>query len=387
MDDEQPRRAPGPWRATGYAAEQVVWLVPLLLAFVLVVVGSVLVLIVVGIPLLLVGLPLLRAAARRHRRIAGRLLGRELPSTYRRPEGSGPMQWLSAAARDPLSWRDLVWALWAVTLGWAVSLIVVVLLLAVATGVLWWFGAVPLMRMRSQVDRTLLAPGTAEQLEERVDVLTRTRADAVDASAAELRRLERDLHDGTQARLVAVSMSLGMAEQQLDSDPDRARRTIADARTATTAALGELRSVVRGIHPPVLADRGLEGAVRALALDMAEPVQVTGSLPGRPPAPVESAVYFAVAECLANAAKHAGHQHAWVELDYQDGVLRVVVGDDGHGGADADAGTGMRGVMRRLAAFDGTMEVASPADGPTIVTLELPCDLSSPKTTPSSGPD
>ena len=151
--------------------------------------------------------------------------------------------------------------------------------------------------------------------------LTQSRAAAVDHSAAELRRLERDLHDGTQARLVAVSMSLGMAEELFESDPAAARRTVSEARAATSAAIADLRSVVRGIHPPVLADRGLDGAIRALALDMAVPVEVVGALAGRPPAPIESAVYFAVAECLANSAKHAGHRQAWVELSHERGVL------------------------------------------------------------------
>jgi signal transduction histidine kinase len=135
----------------------------------------------------------------------------------------------------------------------------------------------------------------------------------------------------------------------------------------------------------VLADRGLSGAVEALALDMAVPVAVDHRLARRPPAPVESALYFAVAECLANIGKHAGAEHAWVELRYADGVLTTVVGDDGRGGADPDRGTGMRGVMRRLSAFDGTMRVSSPDRGPTLITLEVPCALSSPKTTPSSG--
>jgi signal transduction histidine kinase len=254
------------------------------------------------------------------------------------------------------------------------------------------------MALRSRVDLFFLTQGATERLQQRVEVLTRSRADVVDHSAAELRRLERDLHDGTQARLVAVSMSLGLAEAQFDSDPETARRTVNEAREATSAAIADLRSVVRGIHPPVLADRGLDGAVRALALDMAVPVEVTGGILGRAPLPVESALYFAVAECLANSAKHAGHQHAWVELSHADGVLRVVVGDDGRGGADVDRGTGMRGVMRRLAAFDGTMAVSSPAGGPTLVTLEVPCVLSdpsdpsrgagssSPRTTPSSAP-
>jgi len=162
----------------------------------------------------------------------------------------------------------------------------------------------------------------------------------------------------------------------LDKDPKKAQQILSEARSTTGAALGDLRSVVRGIHPPVLADRGLLGAVQALALDMAIPVEVTAKLDGRPPAPVESAVYFAVAECLANTGKHAAAEHAWVALEHGDGVLTAVVGDDGRGGADPGAGTGMRGVMRRLSAFDGSMSVSSPHRGPTLVTLEVPCVLS-----------
>jgi signal transduction histidine kinase len=212
----------------------------------------------------------------------------------------------------------------------------------------------------------------------------------VDHNATELRRLERDLHDGAQARLVALSMSLGMADAAFEEDPEKARQLVNDARSTTAAAIGDLRSVVRGIHPPVLADRGLAGAVQAIALDMAIPVCVDVRVEGRPPAPVESAVYFGIAECLANIGKHSGAAHAWITLGHEvtDGVgaLRAVVGDDGRGGADPNAGTGMLGVMRRLAAFDGTMSVSSPAGGPTLVTLEVPCALSSPKTTRSSAP-
>jgi len=380
---------PGRLLLTGYAAEQVLWLVPLLIALVLTLVGGVLVLVWIGIPLLLGGVWSLRMLAQRQRRIAARVLGTTYVSPYRPVPQGGPLVQLRAFAADPTSWRDVIWLLWAITFGWVLSLVVLVLLLAVATVFLWWFGAPPLMRIRSVVDRVLLNPGRTEVLEERVEVLTRSRAEAVDHSAAELRRLERDLHDGTQARLVAVSMSLGMAEELFASDPEAARRTVSEARAATTAAIADLRSVVRGIHPPVLADRGLEGAIRGLALDMAVPVEVIGELAGRPPEPVESAVYFAVAECLANSAKHAGHEHAWVELHHENDLLRVVVGDDGRGGADVEKGTGMRGVMRRLAAFDGTMAVSSPDAGPTIVTLEVPCvvtDSSSPRTTPSSAP-
>jgi signal transduction histidine kinase len=373
---------------TAYAAEQVLWIVPLLVGLVLFVVGGVLVVVWVGVLLVAAAVPLIRLVANRQRQIAAQVLGIDIPSQYRPIPQGGPLVWLRTVVADPMTWRDLVWILWAVTVGWVVSLLIVILLLTVVTFFFWWFGSYPLLWMRSQVDRAILTYGSTETLQRRVEVLTRSRAAAVDHSAAELRRLERDLHDGTQARLVAVSMSLGMAEEQFESDPETARRTVSEARAATTAAIADLRSVVRGIHPPVLADRGLEGAIRALALDMAVPVEVIGELDGRPPAPIESAVYFAVAECLANSAKHAGHTHAWVELSHREGLLRVVVGDDGRGGADVDAGTGMRGVMRRLAAFDGTMSVSSPDGGPMIVTLEVPCVLasSSPRTTPSSAP-
>ena len=391
---------PGPWRLTAYAAEQVVWLVPLLLGLVLFVVGGVLVIIWIGIAIVLGAILLVRVVAERQRRIAAHVLGIEVPSPYKPAPAGGPFVRLWSMVGDPMTWRDLAWVLWAVTLGWVVSLVVVVLLLAVVTLFFWWFGTPHVMALRSRVDLMFLARGATERLEQRVTALTLSRADAVDHSAAELRRLERDLHDGTQARLVAVSMSLGLAEAQFDADPETARRTVNEAREATSAAIADLRSVVRGIHPPVLADRGLDGAIRALALDMAVPVEVTGGLAGRPPLPIESAVYFAVAECLANSAKHAGHQHAWVELRHDGTLLSVVVGDDGRGGAavdraDSNGGTGMRGVMRRLAAFDGTMSVSSPDGGPTVVTLEVPCalsepsgpsDSSSPRTTPSSAP-
>jgi signal transduction histidine kinase len=387
---EQERAQPGRLLLTAYAAEQVLWLAPLLVGLVLFVVGGLLVVVWAGVLLVAAAVPLIRWIANRQRRIAGHVLGTELPPPYKPVPDGGPLIKLRSVVSDPMTWRDLVWILWAISFGWAISLIVVVLLLAVATGFFWWFGTPSLMWMRSQVDRVLLTYGSTETLERRVAALTRSRAEAVDHSAAELRRLERDLHDGTQARLVAVSMSLGMAEEMFERDPEAAWRTVSEARAATTAAIADLRSVVRGIHPPVLADRGLEGAIRALALDMAVPVEVVGELFGRPPAPIESAVYFAVAECLANSAKHAGHQHAWVELRHDGGLLHVVVGDDGSGGADEKAGTGMRGVMRRLAAFDGTMSVSSPDGGPTIVTMEVPCVLtpvsSSPRTTPSSAP-
>lgn len=228
-------------------------------------------------------------------------------------------------------------------------------------------------------------PAREAALEQRVDVLTRSRSGALDVQAAELRRIERDLHDGAQARIVSLGMSLGLAEQLLRKDPDAAADLLAEARASTGAALDDMRTVMRGIQPPVLADRGLVGAIEALSLDLAVPVTVRADLAGRAPAPVESAMYFSVAECLANVVKHSGATRAWVVLVHRLGMLAAVVGDDGAGGASMELGTGLAGVARRLEVFDGTIDVESPPGGPTSITLELPCELSSPKTSPSSG--
>ncbi|RNL80464.1 sensor histidine kinase [Nocardioides marmorisolisilvae] len=387
-DVPAPPKQPGRFKLTGFAALHVLMAVPTLLFFILIVVGGVVAVAWVGLGILFLALPAGRWFAGRHRLIASRILGAPVPAEYRPvPKGTHLVGRVLIWARDPMTWRDLAWMLFAVTLGFVMSLLTVLLFLAIATGALWWYGAEPIMRYRARLDRGLLSYGTTERLEQRVQVLTETRASSIDHSAAELRRIERDLHDGAQARLVSVGMNLGLAESMYAEDPEQAARLVAEARATASAALGDLRSVVRGIHPPVLADRGISGAVQALALDMALPVTVTSELPGRPPAPVESAVYFAVAECLANIGKHAGAANAWVTLRYADGVLVTVVGDDGRGGANPDSGTGMRGVMRRLAAFDGTMTVSSPDGGPTLITLEVPCALSSQRTTPSSPTD
>ncbi|QIX26267.1 sensor histidine kinase [Nocardioides sp. JQ2195] len=375
----------GPLRLTGFAALQLLMFPLVVIAVVFVAVGGTLTLVTVGIPVLLVALPALQWITDRHRSMAAEALGYAVPANRLPTQGLALIKRLQTWARDPMTWREIAWALVVVPIGFVLSLLTVLLLLLVVTGAFWWFGAPHIMRARSTLDRIFLSPGHTEELEQRVETLTVSRAATVDHSAAELRRIERDLHDGTQARLVALGMTLGMAEDLFDRDPHAARTLVAEARDTTGAALGDLRSVVRGIHPPVLADRGLSGAVEALALDMAVPVTVDHALVGRPPAPVESAAYFAIAECLANLGKHSAATHGWVRLSWADGRLTVVVGDDGHGGANPDEGTGMRGVMRRLAAFDGTMRVSSPAAGPTLITLEVPCALSSPRTTPSSG--
>ncbi|CAM3849155.1 sensor histidine kinase [Nocardioides zeicaulis] len=375
---------PTPLRLTGYALAQVALAVPTVLAVVLVAVGGGTALLVVGIPVLLVGLPLLRWIADRHRAMASATLGHPVPAERLADEDLPILRRLGTWGRDPMTWRELAWGLVSASLGLALALVVVVLALGVVTLVLWYYATPQLMRLRSVADARLLSRGSHELLEERVQVLTETRAETVEDSAAALRRIERDLHDGAQARLVALQMNLGLARSLMDTDPTAARELLAEASTTTGAALGDIRDVVRGIHPPVLADRGLAGAVQALALDLAVPVSVSGDLAERPPAPVETAAYFAVLECLANVTKHSCAEHAWVELDRRDDLLVVVVGDDGRGGADPGGGTGLRGVARRLAALDGSVRVSSPAGGPTLVTLEVPCESSSPRTTPSS---
>jgi signal transduction histidine kinase len=220
----------------------------------------------------------------------------------------------------------------------------------------------------------------AQQLTKRVQTLTKTRRDAVDTAATELRRIERDLHDGAQARLVALGMSLQAAERLFPTSPEAALALVVEAKESSSLALTELRDLVRGIYPPVLADRGLADAIRALALDAPLPVELDIDLPGEVELPVASAVYFSVAEALTNVTKHAGARSVRIQLSHAAGLLRAQVTDDGSGGADPAQGTGLAGVERRLAAFDGILAVNSPPGGPTMVVIEVPCALSSPKT-------
>jgi len=210
-----------------------------------------------------------------------------------------------------------------------------------------------------------------QALEERVDVLTRTRRGAVDVQAAELRRIERDLHDGAQARLVALSMHLGRAEARLDDQPELAD-LLRQAREEAGSAISELRDLARGISPPVLADRGLAAALDGLGRRSAIPVAVEAEIGRRPPPVVETAAYFVAAEALTNAAKHAGGAAARVRAVEENDVLIVEVSDSGRGGADP-AGGGLTGLRHRVEALDGQLTVTSPAGGGTVVRAELPC--------------
>ncbi|WP_327717973.1 histidine kinase [Streptomyces sp. NBC_00490] len=223
----------------------------------------------------------------------------------------------------------------------------------------------------------LLKPSPKARLTRRVEELAATRADAIAAHGAELRRIERDLHDGAQANLVALSLRIGLAKRAYDRDPDTARKLLDEAQDQAEQALTELRNVVRGIHPPILTDRGLVGAVRALAAGSGLQVAIDdgGMDEGvRAPAAVEAAAYFVVAESLTNAAKYSGSSRADVRLVRTKRGLRVRVSDvAGCGGADETAGSGLLGMRRRVAALDGTVDVSSPVGGPTVIEVELPC--------------
>ena len=242
-----------------------------------------------------------------------------------------------------------------------------------------------LLRGYGGLARLVLAPSGQAELQLRVRHLAQTRRETLNTQAAELRRIERDLHDGAQARLVAMGMTLDAAGQLIDTDPAAARALLTEARDASAKALSELRDLVRGIHPPVLADRGLVDAIARPRPGLPAAREVTGRLAGRLPAPVESAAYFAVSELLANVAKHAGAQTRRSRPAAPVAALcGSAVRDDGVGGADPSRGTGLRGIERRLAAFDGIARRSSPRGGPTVVTMELPCVLSSPRTSSCS---
>ncbi|MCX5558148.1 sensor histidine kinase [Streptomyces sp. NBC_00038] len=360
---------------------------------------------VVGAGLLPETALLIRRMAGAKRRAVAAWTGREIPEAYLPIEG--PLrERLRTAVRDPGTHADLRWMVAYYGYG-CLGFLALPLWLAglLVDGV--WQGllgreavVLPLISRLADLDAAwstaLLKPSPKARLVERVEELTETRAGAIAAHGAELRRIERDLHDGTQARLVSLSMRIGLAKRAYERDPEAARKLLDDAQDQAEEALTELRHVVRGIHPPILTDRGLAGAVRALAagwgsprssgaesgggldvtvrVDGLEDRHVDGAEDGpRPPAAVEAAAYFVVAEALTNAAKHSGAERASVQLVRLPGGLRVVVRDEGRGGADEAGGSGLLGVRRRVAALDGTLLLTSPLGGPTVIEVELPC--------------
>jgi signal transduction histidine kinase len=346
-----------------------------------------------GVVLFAPAVGMVRALAGWQRRIAREWSGVDIPAPYLPRAGRGRLRWLLS---DPATWRDLLWLLVNVPVGMALGLLPLTLpgwgLLGIASipglalsGDPFWpfglafglpalvvapFAGPHLIKAQALVARALLAPSDTSA---RITTLTETRDHATDDAEAELRRIERDLHDGAQARLAAVGLSLGMAENLVHDQPEQAIALLAEAREHSGAALAELRSLVRGIHPPVLAERGLGDALRALAYASPIPVDVGYEVPSRLPAPRESALYFAVAEALANVLKHSGAGQARITVRSDGDRVSAEVWDDGHGGADLERGQGLAGVQRRLAPFDGTLSVASPLGGPTSVVVEVPC--------------
>jgi signal transduction histidine kinase len=220
----------------------------------------------------------------------------------------------------------------------------------------------------------LLGPSERAALATRVDELRARREQLVDVVEAERRRIERDLHDGAQQRLVALAMNLGMAKEKFDKDPAAARALMEEAHQDAKLAMVELRNLARGIHPAVLSDRGLDAALSSLAGRAPVPVAGDVSVPDRPPPAIETIAYFVVAEALTNIARHAGASRAAVKVARQNGHITVEVSDDGIGGADASRGTGLAGLVDRVTAVDGTLHIISPAGGPTTLTVELPCE-------------
>src|SRR5579859_7588069 len=373
--------------------------------------------ILVGLPLAIATLFVARLFAR-FERARVRALGYDLPPAAYQHASGRFRTWL-AVLRDPQSWLDLLHG-------------IVVMPLSVVTWVVaffWWAGAfvglaswwltalfgpsnnrifdafgtdadtvavrvytvvgfgllmtlMPVLHrctlLHVAVDRLLLGSEQVRRLQGRVDALTASRAAAVEAEATSLQRLERDLHDGPQQRLVRLGMDLSMVERRLEDDPQSARVLLAEARTQTADTLAELRSLSRGIAPPILIDRGLGAALAAVAARCTVQADLHVGLPegSRLPASIERTAYFMVSEALANVAKHSRATHVQVRVLRDEKTLRIEVEDDGVGGAHPAKGHGLVGLADRLGAIDGTLVVDSPPGGPTRLTADIPCVLS-----------
>ncbi|MGE5408998.1 MAG: sensor histidine kinase [Syntrophothermus sp.] len=351
------------------------------------------------------------------RRLVGWARGERIAAVYREPEEPGLLARLRCVTADPQTWKDLGWLVLNSILGFALAVVALTATVAVVAYVLmpaWWW-AVPdpgtqygtlnlglftvestgqaflvtaiglalaplawllnrgVVAGHSSLAAPILGPSESQRLRARVDDLAATRAGAVEAAQDQLERIERDLHDGAQARLVGLAMELGMAEEELREDPGAAVDTVRRARDETLAALGELRDLSRGMRPALLEERGLVAATESLLARSPLPVSlsVIGDVDGAP-AQVQAAAYFVVAEGLANAAKHSGAERLRVRIERTAAALVAGVEDDGRGGARA-GGSGLEGLRKRVAALDGRLEVVSPAGGPTVLRAEIPC--------------
>jgi signal transduction histidine kinase len=324
---------------------------------------------VIGLPLLAAGLGGARLLGRMERGRARRLLGVKIDEPSPLPRrATGFLPWLWMTLKDPVAWRTVLYDF--IRLPWGILTFVTTL---TSLFVLWPvlpFIARGLTNADRAMVRGLLSP--SDELERRIAELESDRGVVVDTANADLRRIERDLHDGAQARLVNLAMGLGLAKEKLLEDPDAAAEMVAEAHGEVKLALQELRDLARGIHPAVLTDRGLDAALSAVASRCTVPVKVTVDLGTRPAAAIEGIAYFTVSELLQNISKHSQAKRASVEVWRTDSRLLIQVEDDGRGGARLDAGSGMRGLADRLDAVDGLFVVESPKGGPTVVTAELP---------------
>lgn len=402
-----------PWRAAAYLLTGVcVGLATLMALLLLAVVGGVLAVVVIGVPLLLMfalaGIPLAALERRRLRLVDLTVLA----DPHRDPEGTGLAAWVRVRLKEPATWRELGYALLCACVLWPLEALVLGTVLVVCGGLLatpvvmatvgggeevrvlkMWLAdsypqacaaalvgalllpvlAYPLGLVaagRAALARQLLS-SRATSVDSRIQELGRSRMRLVDAFEAERRRIERDLHDGAQQRLVALSMTLGLARLENPGEP--LGGLLAKAHDEAGTALVEIRELIRGIHPQVLTDRGLKDAVEDVADRSTVPVGVRFELPERLPEAVETAAYFAVSEALANVGKHSGADRAEVCGRIAGGELVVEVRDDGAGGADFSGGTGLQGVADRISVLDGHLTISSPVGGPTVFRVRIPC--------------
>ena len=398
---------PGVWRSNTYLlASFAVGAVTFTYLMTMLLLGVSLLIVWVGLPILAATVASTRWFARLERRRAGWLLREPIPALYLPPHRRGMLGHLHTAVGDAAVWKDLLWLVlvlpvlgltgftlalcfWGTALGltlmpawsWAqpdgadLGLFTVDTVheafAVIPAGLVLLAVTVPFTRALAfgigALGRGLLAPSERR----RVEQLERTRAGAVDAQAAELQRIERDLHDGAQARLVALAMDLGMAQEKLASDPEGAQALITGAHTEAKKAIAELRDLSRGIYPAILTDRGLGPALSSIAARNPVEVALDVDLDGRLPAATEAAAYFVTVEALTNVAKHSGAAHARVRIRRKSDMLRVEIADDGDGGADP-AGAGLTGLRQRVEALDGRLAVQSGELGTTI-RAELPC--------------
>jgi len=376
--------------------------------------GVLLALLIVGLPVLVGIAYAFRLVADVERRRAQLVLGAPVERLYADASGTGVLLRLRIVWTDSQTWKDYLWLALLSVIGFGFGVAAATLwattLYALSLPIWWWAvphsalpdigsswtvdtwrrvglvfggGAVGLVltawicaglaRGEALLARALLAPTERARLRVRVEELASTRAAAANVQANELRRVERDLHDGAQARLVAVSMELGRAREKMETDPGAARALVEAAHEETKTALAELRELVSGMYPAILTDRGLDAALSGIAARCPVPVSLDVAVGERLPPAVEVAAYFVVAESLTNVAKHSGANHARVRIHRDGQTLTIEIGDDGHGGANAAAGTGIAGLEDRVAALDGTLRVASPVGGPTTVLVEIPC--------------